>query len=308
MKAKLTFIPAATQVAQTIQDDECLIFTHIPKAAGTTLDRLLKGVGSVGKLPWRRAFGTVYYQFLGKGKGESRDDFLSWDQGQLDSVRIITGHVPYGIHAQLPRQGRYVTLLRDPISRTLSHFKMGVGRRGWPADEPLAEVFRKGGLVSDVQVRMLAGVLSPHEPVDESTLETALANLEEHYLLVGFSDTFNLFTSAVLGFLDAPNALLGEEQSGKVSMSAKLEDQLKLDAEQYNQFDIRLYEAARPLAEGKLLALLGEAEPALDDSRNTLLASSQVKINKNEYSIIPADQRLLVMNKLQGKGIDIQGL
>ena len=307
MKHSLTFIPAAESVQSTIQDDECLIFTHVPKAAGTTLDRLLKGVGSVKSLPWQRAFGTVYYQFLGKGKRESRDDFLDWDDEKRASIRIITGHVPYGIHEQMPRKGRYVTLLRDPISRTVSHFKMGVGRGGWQAAEPLAEVMRKGGLTSDVQVRMLAGVLSPHDPVNEDILKVALRNLEEHYFLVGFSDTFNQFTSALLGFLDGPNALLGEEQSGRVNISETVEQQLRQDAEQYNQYDMMFYEAARGIAERKLAEFVLEHPEKSAGNRNTLLASSQIKLNKSPYSIITADQLQPVMDKLVEKGVVIKG-
>lgn len=309
MKSSLTFIPSATGISSVIKD-ECLVFTHIPKAAGTTLDRLLKGVGLIKKLPWNRAFGTVYYQFLGKGKGESLDDFLSWPDSVKSDVRIMTGHVPFGAHEKMPRDVKYVTLLRDPVSRMLSHFKMGVGRGGWQANEPLSEVLRKGGLVSDVQVRMLAGITSPHDKVDDAVLERALQNLEEHYFLVGFSDTFNVFTSALLGYLDAPNALLGEEQTSRVKLSKAQENSIKEEAENFNRYDAIFYEKARSIAERKFSEFMVEPlqNPDPENGKHTIVASSQIKFNNSEYSVIPPDQFRPVVNKLIKKGVTLNGL
>lgn len=310
MKAKLKFIPAAAHVTSTIKEEECVVFTHIPKAAGTTLDRLLKGVGIVANLPWHRAFGTVYYQFLGKGKRESLDSFLEWPQSLKNDVRIVTGHVPFGLHEHLAHRARYVTLLREPIARTISHFKMGVSRGGWDGNEPLSEVFRKGGLVSDVQVRMLAGITSPHKKLDQSDLDKALHNLEEYYFLVGFSDTFDSFTSALLGYLQGPDALLGEEQSARIKLSNEREQNLKSESEAYNHWDMILYEKSRTIADQKILELVKPDVRTMPKETNnkTLIASSQIKFNKSEYSVIPPDQFVPVINKLMKKGVEIEGL
>lgn len=310
MKSSLTFIPTLVDTADTLANDECLIFTHIPKAAGTTLDRLLRGIALTKDLQWQRAFGTVYYQFLGKGKAESIENLLSLPSEKLAQIRILTGHVPFGVHEYLPYTPRYITALRDPISRMVSHYKMGISRSGWTSGESLKELVRKGALVSDVQVRMLAGLRSPHDIVTDETLSLALDNLEKYYFLIGVSDEFERFTSALLGFLDAPNALLGEEQSARVKLQSGHEQLLKQDAEQFNRFDIQLYEQATDLARRKLDAFCGNSKIAdqKNNYTNTLLASSQIKFGNNEYSIIKPDQLPLVLKQLKGKGVTVAGL
>lgn len=304
---ELSYIPSASQICDQIQDDECVVFTHIPKAAGTTLDRLLKGVGMVNQLPWKRAYGTVYDQYLGEGKRESLADFLEWKEAARQKVRILTGHVPFGIHEHLPRKAKYVTILRDPVSRTVSHYKMGISRGGWSADDSMESVFERGGLVSDVQVRMLAGVVSAEETVTQQTLDTALENLSQHYMLVGFSNTFNEFTSLLLGYLGAPNALLGNEQSARVELSDEKEQHLKHIAQEFNRWDSMLYEQAEAIAQQKSAQFRNGAWSEINDKQqNTLVASSQVRIQNKEYSIIQPNQFDLVIKKLFRSGVEIK--
>ncbi len=37
-------------------------------------------------------------------------------------IHLLGGHLPFGIYQYLPSDSRYITFLRDPVERTLSHY------------------------------------------------------------------------------------------------------------------------------------------------------------------------------------------
>jgi hypothetical protein len=96
------------------------VFLHIPKCAGSTFAEHFKhnlgrrSLLSIG--PTReRAFAC---------RSEVDDYVASIAQHRRDEIRAIVGHSAYyGIHEHFRRPARYITFLRDPIDRTLSHYE-----------------------------------------------------------------------------------------------------------------------------------------------------------------------------------------
>lgn len=125
--------PYATLVPKCDLGGHVLIFTHIPKNAGTSLDYVLTDMAAARGLKFRRAMGTLYGIFLGPGKGDAPTGFARLQSDVLDGLDIISGHLPFGVHARLKRPALYVTIPREPTARLLSHFRFGVlkgaGRR-----------------------------------------------------------------------------------------------------------------------------------------------------------------------------------
>src|SRR5829696_1924736 len=58
--------------------DRTLLFTHVPKTAGTTLDYILRAAAMTQRIPFLRAMGSIYGQFHGAGKGDPQQDFAGW--------------------------------------------------------------------------------------------------------------------------------------------------------------------------------------------------------------------------------------
>jgi Sulfotransferase family len=84
-------------------------FMHIMKTGGTAFTTAMaKLCEEVGAGP------SVTEIFL--------DQFVPRDPSEWNNVGFVTGHLPWEVRELLPPQTRSVTVLRDPIDRTLSHF------------------------------------------------------------------------------------------------------------------------------------------------------------------------------------------
>lgn len=91
----------------------------------------------------------------------------------------------YGLHRYRPV--RYVTVVREPVTRTLSHFRLFCFKRPTSRPEDLVTPFLAGKWASNAQTRLVAGVLG-HEvepPIDEA-LAMALEHIEGFHKVAPF--------------------------------------------------------------------------------------------------------------------------
>jgi hypothetical protein len=91
------------------------VFLHIPKASGTTIRTIVS-----------REYGveaTLYYEPENENF-EHRAAPVTYLRDRLvkANVRLITGHLRYGIHELLCQPCRYFSMVRDPIERALSDY------------------------------------------------------------------------------------------------------------------------------------------------------------------------------------------
>ena len=86
-----------------------LYFMHIIKTGGTALTTALARLGAEA-----HAGASVTEIFL--------DQFVLRESEQWSDVGFVTGHLPWEARALLPRSTRALTVLRDPVDRTLSHY------------------------------------------------------------------------------------------------------------------------------------------------------------------------------------------
>ncbi|WP_051428308.1 sulfotransferase family 2 domain-containing protein [Bacillus sp. J33] len=84
---------------------DVLIFMHIPKTGGTTLSRIIDMQYKPNEI-----YRT--YKNVVKAQGKMTDN----------NIRCIQGHDYFGIHKQINKPFKYVTLLRDPVERVISNY------------------------------------------------------------------------------------------------------------------------------------------------------------------------------------------
>jgi len=98
--------------------EDALIFLHIPKTAGITFRRIVTQQYDL----------SAHHQIDGEHIEDSVAAFKGLPETRRANVRLLTGHMPFGLHQFLPRRARYITLLRDPIERVIQELWANVAR------------------------------------------------------------------------------------------------------------------------------------------------------------------------------------
>ena len=173
-----------------------LIFLHIPKAAGTTLNDIL-----------RRQYSQAgaFYQLHHWDPEQIASQFHALPEGRQRSVQIMTGHMHFGVHESLSTPVSYFTLLRDPIDQIISYYYYLLGNPRDPDHDVLVSRglslldFATSGIIPQVdngQTRLLAGPRGLYSQTSfghcqEDLLQAAEANLAQHFAVAGLQEQFD---------------------------------------------------------------------------------------------------------------------
>lgn len=227
--------------------DDVLIFLHLPKTAGTTFREMMT----------RQYPASVMYDFKAGDERRACEIFQEMDPKILAKLRVISGHVPFGIHGLFGRSARYLTILRDPVDRMVSqYFHVLRNQHHYCYDEvagrkmSLAE-FVTSGLTRETdnaQTRMLAGIEQPaFGACDDALLKKARANMRKHVALVGLTERFEqtaLLARALLGWKKPP--YFSVRNVGWNKRKSIPAEQLE-EVRDFNRLDLAVYKTAREM-------------------------------------------------------------
>lgn len=241
--------------------DAALILLHIPKTAGTTLSIILM-----------KKFGEDATRAV-TGGPIGRNAFASEPESVRGAPRLFIGHQSFGMHQHIPRPCEYVTVVRDPVARVISHYhhvrnepnhymhRYTLGQR-LTLEQYAANPIKTDEL-DNGQTRMLADyALSQSVPIgrpERSLLDSAIANLERSFCCVGlterFDETMVLLTDAlgwerVPGYLPARVSANKPKEPPSQSVVDTIREFNALDVELYDWVAQRLEERVRSLGEG----------------------------------------------------------
>jgi Sulfotransferase family len=164
-----------------------LIFIHIPKAAGTTLRQILKV-----QYPNKR-----WLQIDGSRPKESFAEFKNQDIEQRKEIRCLFGHIPYGVHEALVGDSQYITILRHPVERVISHYYYILRK---PSHYLYREVagrnmslqdYITSGLSSQELKNGQTWLISGKDNNNLESLAVAKQNLQQHFIAVGITEQFD---------------------------------------------------------------------------------------------------------------------
>ena len=150
---------------------DLLAFVHIQKTAGTSMKFILKN-----------SFGVKHCDIRpvdpSRNKPVDSDD-LAFARRIYEDLRSIGGHEIIEPTAHLPAEVRPYTMLRDPVSRAVSHFQDQNVRGHEP---PSFDAYMADSGNHDFQVRKIAGT---------ADLDKARELLEAAYFFVGLTERFD---------------------------------------------------------------------------------------------------------------------
>lgn len=228
---------------QYVAPEKPLIFTHIPRTAGTTLDRIFRTIAAAKGVNCWRATGTIYDQFLGSEKGDAFESVLSEGE-RLTEVRYLFGHIPFGVHEKLGlTDASYAVVLRNPKQRVLSQLRLGYKENAQITSEDVANVIRGGKMADNCQVRMVAGCFDVNEPCDDEMLARAVANLKTSYKYVGFQDSLGDFIHDIIEGEESPSLLFIDRNLSR-SANIKISPEDRSLLQDFIRYDIALYAEA----------------------------------------------------------------
>lgn len=197
-----------------------VIFIHIPRTGGMSFRKMMHtayGYHNIGR-PW-----------WGEHEGEDITQ-------QMKNKLAWYGHFKFGLHKQIPRPVKYITIIREPASRLLSeYFRNDYRNRYGMSPKDLAQSERG----NNIMVRMLSGV-SDAEILTEGHVHAALFNIKEHFYFVGQTERFQDVVAAArrLRWPIFQEPRENEGPKGEVTLDELLElrklPELALDYRLYN--------------------------------------------------------------------------
>jgi hypothetical protein len=263
-------------------------FVHIPKTAGGTVTNMLvaayskAGVRPVGNY-FRGADRTV--EKISRETG-------GWESWQRTGGRVAVGHVPYGLfRTHLPPDTRYMTFLRDPVDRVLSHYHRHIHQPNADRDKRRhGEQGRKATATSieqallelhlpemnNLATRLLCSDPAPTGELSAAAVDDAKENLS-NFEFVGIQERFEeslVLLQRMLGLERVPYVsrhVSSEGRRGTVEdisaeQRALILECNRLDADLY-AFGLELFERAAASA-GSGLATEAAELRALSEARN----------------------------------------
>lgn len=237
------------------------IFVHMPKAGGSTLQEVIQ----------RQYPPAATLDIHGESVETvqvSVDRLRRMPEQERAAIACVKGHVPFGVHRWLPGNARYVTMLRDPVERTVSAYFFAMNtpghrlfeqmRRDRPSLKDFVVMRGEQGL-GDMYCRLLGGVAnwdrlaeSPRE-LPEDALDIARENLERNFAVAGITERFDeslLLMQRAFGWRDIryERANVTRDKPVRVALS----DEEMAAVRRYNGRDIALYEFARQRMDARI--------------------------------------------------------
>ncbi|MCP4155351.1 MAG: sulfotransferase family 2 domain-containing protein, partial [bacterium] len=171
-----------------------IIFTHLPRSGGTTLDSYISKEYS----PYE-----MFHFYVRKKAGnirEAMEEFTALPQDKKQQLKLLVGHTSFGIHRFFDRF-TYITLFRDPIERLVSYYFHVLNNDEHylhnivMTNRMKLDDFVCSGISTEFdndQTRQLAGVENvPFGKCTQEMLDEAKRNFEENYTVFGITERFD---------------------------------------------------------------------------------------------------------------------
>jgi hypothetical protein len=227
---------------------ETVIFLHIPKTAGTTLDQII-----YRHYLYKHVYGTGIISQQGVER------FQNMSEEDRKNYRLVKGHMTFGIHQYISGPWTYFTFFRNPIERTISHFYYISSAPEHPSYNIIQqekidlkqclEYRWVDPMLYNAHTRLLSGVWTDIRPGEctEEHLQKAKENLR-HIKVIGLTEQFDvslLLLARAFGW----NQLFYTRQNVTVKRPSLkiLSPETMAAVQAANQLDMELYDYAGAL-------------------------------------------------------------
>lgn len=236
----------ATSNNRSCKTDKLLVFLHIPKAAGTTLN------GIINQQYNRQSL----FRFDGINNHHL---FTKLPLEKQNKVQLLRGHFAFGVHQFIFRPCTYFTVLRNPIRRVISQYKYIRNNPQHPQSKLLQSITieeyisREKQALCNQQTNMICGLSTPKDCHFSQRLKIAQDNLDRHFAVVGVTDMFDETLLMLRKEFNWNIPYYIQQNTGKKPNSVKCVSSKTIALiEKYGELDLQLYHQARKNLETKI--------------------------------------------------------
>ena len=244
-----------TSTAERALGDYTLVFLHLPKTGGTALRTSLLEAFDPSAI-------ALIYPGGELDGGMTVEHFRGLPEDQRTRMRLVIGHVRFGIHESIPGPSQYTILLRDPVDRIVSlyyHYRNlpGVRFASKGYRERLRLRLTRTSLedwvfgnvrpaVDNTAVRNITsrpGVRAGECPDD--MLDEALEHVGQHFIALLVTERMQESATLLSARIGRPLAAVGTANRNPNRPSLADIDAHALDRiRELNRLDVQLYEYA----------------------------------------------------------------
>jgi len=242
-------------------DGEALIFLHIPKTAGTTLNRIIE---------WQYSPLSIFTMDPYRIRA-TPERLRKLSEQRRRRLRVVRGHLYYGIHEFLPQGATYMTMLREPVARFFSSYYFIQRRPLHPMHRKVTterigveDFIRLTPHRQNLQCSLIAGIKNDGS-CDERTLEKAKKNLVDSFSVVGICERFEeslVLFSEIFGW-EVPFYENRKVAKNRPRVEPSAVEMIK----EHNRLDLELYEFGKQLFEESLRKREAAVRAGLDNLR-----------------------------------------
>lgn len=232
-----------------------LIFIHIPKTGGSTFHSIINK---------RYDSSEIYNVFGSKQNDEEIKNFIELPVYKKERIKLLKGHMPFGLHSYLNDRFSYITFLRNPVDRVISQYYYIKKNKNNPnheiveGDAMSISDFVESGIVTGMnngQARFITGDVNrlPYGD-DTNLLSDAKENINRYFRWVGVTERFDESMISLWNILEwdkKPYYIKQNVSKVRKSLSEIDEKDLRV-VKNYNSVDEKLYEYANQLLDESL--------------------------------------------------------
>ena len=221
---------------------DLFIHLHIPKTGGTTLRDIIQ-----------RQYQAEKILMIPK-LDESEDILKEVSTSQINQLKLIQGHLKYGIHNHFHRRAKYFAIIRDPINRVLSTYYYVLSQKNNPQNLSTSNNqmtiydFVQSGVnpfLINGQTQLISGKTGNIDnPIikSEELFSLAKENIANDFLFLGITEMFDetiLILKNMLGW-HMPYYSIANRTKKKPNYDA-VNPTIISFIKEHNQLDIKLY-------------------------------------------------------------------